>query len=188
MPSSSKAYHGILELIDTIVTPKVTTEADENAQQTTLSIDNTKVEVTSDSIPNKGSHTSSINKSSMIDLGSGWGNIVLRLAKRYPNTEVIGYEVSILPWLISILLKKLLRINNLTLLRQDFYQVKLPDHAIIVCYLFPEAMAKINNQLLSKSKASFLISNTFALPSQEPSKTIKINDFYKSPIYLYKLD
>jgi hypothetical protein len=44
----------------------------------------------------------------IIDLGSGWGNFVVRIAKRNPQRQVIGYELSLLPWLTSVLLKQLL--------------------------------------------------------------------------------
>ena len=32
------------------------------------------------------------------DLGSGWGGLARALARRYPRTPVIGFEVSPLPW------------------------------------------------------------------------------------------
>jgi hypothetical protein len=35
----------------------------------------------------------------IVDLGSGWGNFVIRIAKQYPHRQVIGYELSLLPWL-----------------------------------------------------------------------------------------
>ena len=121
------------------------------------------------------------------DLGSGWGNVVIRLAKKHPNRKVIGYELSYLPWLISTILKKLLGLKNLTLYRQDFYQVDLSKVSVVVCYLFPEAMKKISDKLqLEKPNIEFLISNNFVLPNLQPCKVIKIDDFYKSPVYLYK--
>ncbi len=110
------------------------------------------------------------------------------IKKRYPDKDVIGYEMSVLPWLISTLLKRAFGLSNLTLLRQNFYQAKLPDNAILICYLFPEAMAKISHELLNQHKVSFLISNNFALPAHKASNTIRLNDFYKSPVYLYKFN
>lgn len=125
---------------------------------------------------------------SIIDLGSGWGNFVIRIAKRHPKKTVVGYELSYLPWLISSLLKKLLGLKNLTLHRQDFYQADLSSASILVCYLFPQAMNKISDKLhLEQASVNFLISNNFALPAWQPYKTIQIDDFYKSPVYLYKI-
>tara|TARA_R110000787_G_scaffold63273_1_gene142535 strand:- start:448 stop:921 length:474 start_codon:yes stop_codon:yes gene_type:complete len=124
----------------------------------------------------------------IIDLGSGWGNFVIPMAKIKPQRQVIGYELSFLPWLISILLKKIFRLNNLTLHRQNFFSVNLPEASVLVCYLYPEAMSKIQRNLtLNRLNVDFLISNNFALPSWQADKVIQLDDFYKSPIYLYKV-
>ena len=124
----------------------------------------------------------------IIDLGSGWGNFVIPIAKQYPQREIVGYELSFLPWLTSTLVKKILGLKNLTLHRQDFYQADLSSASILVCYLFPQAMDKISDKLqLEQAGVNFLISNNFALPAWQPCKTIQIDDFYKSPVYLYKI-
>ncbi|PKI14366.1 SAM-dependent methyltransferase [Colwellia sp. 12G3] len=124
----------------------------------------------------------------IIDLGSGWGNFVIRMAQKYPQRQIVGYELSYLPWLTSTLLKKVLGLKNLTLHRQDFYKADLSAASVLVCYLFPEAMGKINDKLRSdQADINFLISNNFALPSWQSSKTIRLDDFYKSPVYLYKI-
>lgn len=124
----------------------------------------------------------------VIDLGSGWGNFVIRIAKRYPQRQIIGYELSFLPWLTSKLLMKILRLNNLTIHRQDFFNANFPKASVLVCYLFPEAMNKIKNKLLlEQPDVCFIISNNFALPSCQSYKVIHLDDFYKSPIYLYKI-
>jgi len=124
----------------------------------------------------------------IIDMGSGWGSFVLRIAKRNPQRQIIGYELSLLPWFTSVLLQKVLGLKNLTLHRQNFYSANLPAASVLVCYLYPEAMKKIENKLiLEQPKIDFLISNNFALPSWQSCKVIKLDDFYKSPIYLYKI-
>jgi len=124
----------------------------------------------------------------IIDLGSGWGSFVIQIAKRYPQRQVIGYELSLLPWLTSTLLKRVFSLKNLTLHRQDFYREDLSPASVIVCYLFPQAMNKIKHKLwLEQPKIDFLISNNFALPSYQPEKVITLDDFYKSPVYLYTL-
>ena len=124
----------------------------------------------------------------IVDLGSGWGNFVIRIAKRYPQRQVVGYELSFLPWLTSSCLKKVLGLQNLTLHRKNFYLADFSKASVLICYLFPEAMEKISHKLqVKKSNVSFLISNNFALPSWQAYKTIRLNDFYKSHVYLYKI-
>ena len=124
----------------------------------------------------------------IIDLGSGWGNFVIRIAKRNPQRQIVGYELSLLPWLMSTLLKKVFGLKNLTLYRQNFYSANLSGASVLVCYLYPEAMNRIKNKLLiEQPNVDFLISNNFALPSWQVYKVVLLNDFFKSPIYLYKI-
>jgi len=124
----------------------------------------------------------------IIDLGSGWGNFVIPIAKHQPQRQIIGYELSLLPWITSVLIKKILALDNLTLYRKDFYHAELPNTSVLICYLYPQAMQKIEQQLLVKqANVSFVISNNFALPSWRANKMVTLNDFYKSPIYFYKI-
>ena len=44
-------------------------------------------------------------KGALIDLGSGWGTLVIAVAKKHPNNQIIGYELSWFPWMISVLFK-----------------------------------------------------------------------------------
>ena len=124
----------------------------------------------------------------IVDLGSGWGNLIIPLAKKYPQRKIVGYEISLTPWLITKLLKTIFSLNNLEVYRKDFLQKELSSAEVLICYLYPEGMKTLANKLTSeKNTARFLISNYFSLPSQQPEKTIQLDDFYKSPIYLYHL-
>jgi len=122
------------------------------------------------------------------DLGSGWGGLVIPLAKKYPDRQIVGYEVSFVPWLVSVFFKKLFRLGNLEVYRKDFLQADLSSAEVLVCYLYTEGMRKIAKKLAAERRTDgFLISNNFALPACQPEMTVQINDFYKSPIYRYRL-
>ena len=125
-------------------------------------------------------------KGTLIDLGSGWGTLVIAVAKKYPNKQVVGYEVSWFPWLVSIIFKYSMGLNNLRLYRKDFKNADLSGAATLVCYLFPGAMVALEDKLKHDiAKSITIVSNTFALPSYKPVKVIKLKDFYKTPIYVY---
>ena len=125
-------------------------------------------------------------KGSVIDLGSGWGTLVIAVAKKYPNKQVIGYELSWFPWLVSIILKYSLRLGKLTLYRKDFKNAELSTASTLVCYLFPRGMVTLQERLAHEvlNKVT-IVSNTFALPLCKPTKIIKLKDFYQTPIYVY---
>ncbi|PCK09236.1 MAG: hypothetical protein COA42_05100 [Alteromonadaceae bacterium] len=122
----------------------------------------------------------------LIDLGSGWGTLVIAVARKHPHQQVIGYELSWFPWLVSMIRKYSLGLDNLTLYRKDFRNAELGDASILFCYLFPGGMhalhEKLKRELLNEI---IIVSNAFALPSCEPTKVIQLNDIFQTPIYVY---
>lgn len=122
------------------------------------------------------------------DLGSGWGSLVIRLAREYPDRQIVGYELSLFPWLTTKIIKRVLGLSNLVVHREDFLKADLSGATVITCYLFPAAMAEIESKLKhGKGKLRFIISNNFALPSYQACKVVQLNDFYQSPVYLYHM-
>lgn len=123
-----------------------------------------------------------------VDLGSGWGTLVIALAKKYPQQQVVGYELSIFPWLVSTLRKHFLGLHNLKIYRQDFRFAQLSEAKVLFCYLFPAGMqavlTKINHEL---NQDLLVVSNTFALADNKPVKVIRLTDLYRTPIYVYFL-
>ncbi len=127
-------------------------------------------------------------QSVIIDAGSGWGGLAVAAAKKFPQTQVIGYELSPLPWLFSLLCKRLFNLKNLSLYRSSFMDADLSQADVLLCYLSPLGMEALETKL--RTESSFrgeLLSNTFALPRYQPEKQICLNDLYKTPIYLYRL-
>lgn len=122
----------------------------------------------------------------LIDLGSGWGTLVIAVAKKNPTQQVIGYELSWLPWLVSVIRKRALGLTNLSLYRKDYNEANLSNASTLFCYLFPKAMNSLQEKLqLELANGTRIISNTFALPSSEPTSVMRLKDFYQTPIYVY---
>ena len=126
-------------------------------------------------------------KGAIIELGSGWGNLLIAIAKQYPQRNIVGYELSLLPWLTSLLVIKILGLNNITLHRKDFLKADLSQASLMLCYLYPGAMLKIKDKLKKEpGQLEYFISHNFSLPSQQPINTVQLDDLYKSPVYLYQ--
>ncbi|MEN8262487.1 MAG: class I SAM-dependent methyltransferase [Nitrospirota bacterium] len=124
----------------------------------------------------------------IVDLGSGWGTLVIAFARKYPDRQVVGYELSLVPWIFALIRKKISGLSNLTLYRKDFRNADLSDIAVLTCYLFPGGMVSLKEKLeQDKISEVLIVSSTFALPSSEPTKVIHLKDIYRTPIYLYRL-
>ena len=116
-----------------------------------------------------------------IDLGSGWGGLLLQLSKRFPKTKIIGYEISILPYLYS---KWVCRNKNIDIFRKSYLSVSHPEDTVFFCYLCPSSMKKLAQQ---PPEYGWLISHTFALPSHTPVRSCVCDDVYRTRIYVYDL-
>jgi Methyltransferase small domain len=120
------------------------------------------------------------------DLGSGWGTLAIALAKRRPNCKITGVENSIVPYLVSELLLRFLRIHTVEFHFADFLKYDFRDADMVVCYLYPGGMRKLKPKLEADlNPGTIVISNTFAISGWEPVEVLRSNDMYRSPIYRY---
>lgn len=122
-----------------------------------------------------------------VELGSGWGVAACLFAKSHPLCTVIGYEISPIPFVIAITLKKLFRVKNIDFYRKNFYKIHLKQADIIYCYLFPKAMEVLKIKFENELKQEVLvISNTFRIPQWQVSKIQIASNLYQSPVYYYR--
>lgn len=120
------------------------------------------------------------------ELGSGWGSLAVAFARRFPGRQVIAYELSPIPWLASRLWQVLFPRHNLTIYRADFYSAPLADAALVVCYLYPGAMAELRSKFDSElGPGTLIVSNSFAMPEWLPATVRRADDQYASPVFLY---
>ncbi len=125
----------------------------------------------------------------IIEAGSGWGLLSLKLAKALPNCTIIGLENSTAPFLFSKLLNIIFKQKNLTFVRRDLYTWDYQNADMIVCYLYPGGMEKLEKIFKNKSNSiKYLISNTFALPGCRAAEKTPADDLYRSPVYVYVRD
>ena len=123
---------------------------------------------------------------SIVDLGSGWGTLLFALARKYPKRQIVGYEISWLPWLYSQILKIIFRMHHVKIYRSSFLSADLSSSALLVCYLHPKGMQELKQKLSAEHVAdALLISSTFALPDAVAKQVIRIDDLYQTPIYVY---
>lgn len=127
-----------------------------------------------------------LDKNTIIDLGSGWGTLLLYLALKNPDKKFIGYELSPIPFYFSKLLAFLFKSKNLYFYKQNFLDVKFKTDTLYIVYLFPEGMDKIEDKIKKEDiKPDLLISNTFSFKKIKDTKKVELNDILKTPVYFY---
>ena len=123
-----------------------------------------------------------LNDGTIIELGSGWGNLLFPLSKKYAGCSIIGFENSPIPYLFSSFLN---HSKNLKIVRNDFFEKSLREANLIVCYLFPANMERLKEKLERELRpGTQVVSHTHEIPTWKPKQTISVDS---STIYLYEI-
>ena len=77
----------------------------------------------------------------VMDLGSGWGSLLLPLAKKYPQHLFIGYERAMLPYIISRW--RTHNLSNVYIYHQDFFTADFTGVDAIICFQLTAIMQKL---------------------------------------------
>jgi phospholipid N-methyltransferase len=126
-------------------------------------------------------------KGDILELGSGWGGLALKLAHKYPQNKVIGYEMSLVPYWVSVIRAKFFSSGNLGIVRKNFYAVSFKDTGLVMCYLSNPHMAKLEGKFLQELPAGAqVISSTFHCPSWKPVRTQDVVRLYNAQIFVYE--
>ncbi len=108
-----------------------------------------------------------------VDIGSGFGGLVLQLARCRPDCDCFGIELAPLPWLASRL-RALATGSRARFLRGDYANLDFADFDVVFAYLSPAAMPALWRKARAEMrKDSLLLSYEFAIPGAEPDLTLQ---------------
>jgi SAM-dependent methyltransferase len=108
----------------------------------------------------------------VVDIGSGLGGLVLHLAHRRPDCELVGIEIAPLPWLFSWLRARLAG-SAARFTRGDYSHADLSAVDVVFAYLSPAAMPALWDSLRTRLKpGALLLSYEFPIPGLEPDLCI----------------
>ncbi|BBP00492.1 class I SAM-dependent methyltransferase [Sulfuriferula nivalis] len=120
----------------------------------------------------------------IIDVGSGLGGLVLHLAKNYPNCQVVGVELSWLPWLFSWL-RGYFSHSNARFLRVDYMTLDFAQFDVVFAYLSPAAMPALWYKARAEMRpGAILLSNEFVVPEHPADITIQTEQM-RTPLYAW---
>lgn len=126
----------------------------------------------------------------IVDLGSGGGQLCRRIASAYPKAEVLGIEISFLPWLRSFLVQKLMGPANLQYKRIDFWHFDCSNIDVVVLFLTGNILDRMGKKLHQELKpGTYVIANDERLgDGWEPIDIIDNPVFwvFYSKIYVYR--
>lgn len=108
----------------------------------------------------------------IIDVGSGFGGMVMLLARVRPECDVVGIELAPLPWICSLLRRRASGSKG-RFVRGDYECVNFGDFDVVFAYLSPAAMPALWQKAHTEMrKGSLLLSYEFAIPGIDPGMVI----------------
>ena len=120
------------------------------------------------------------------ELGSGWGTLAVPIARQFRSAEVFGYENSIVPFIASRLRLQMADTPNLEIHWTNFFKVDLSSADLVVTYQSPGNMSSLRPKFEAElADTAIVVSNTFAVPGWTPTETHRVDDLFKTRIYVY---
>jgi hypothetical protein len=127
-----------------------------------------------------------VDQGTVYELGSGWGTLAAALSKK---NRVCAFEMAWIPWIISVVQKRLRKAKKLSIERKDFFSENLSNADVVICYLYPGAMQKLGPKFERElKKGAIVLSNSFQLPGRKPDEIFEVGDWMKSTIYCYRFN
>jgi hypothetical protein len=121
-----------------------------------------------------------------LDLGSGLGGIVTYLAERNSIGTFQGIESAPALFLISWL--RLRKKFNANVRYGTLWRENLESYDIVYAFLSPDAMPELWRKAKKEMrKDSLFISNTFAVPGEKPTKTLKLMDARRTRLMIWRM-
>jgi len=123
-----------------------------------------------------------------VDLGSGPGGFALRVADRLADWQVVGIESSPVLYGLAVLRCWLAGTANLRFQRASIWQTDLAGFDAVYAFLSPAPMERLYAKARAEMRpGSLFISNTFAVPGQEPDEIVEVADRRRSRLLIWRL-
>ncbi|MES2016343.1 MAG: class I SAM-dependent methyltransferase [Pseudomonadota bacterium] len=107
-----------------------------------------------------------------IDIGSGLGGLVLELARRRPDSIMVGIELAPLPWLVSRV-RAALSGSRARFVRGDYEQLDFANYDAVFAYLSPAAMSALWRKAQREMRpGAMLLSYEFLITEKAPDLSI----------------
>ena len=120
-----------------------------------------------------------------LELGSGWGQLALAMARRHPGLMVEGVELSPVPYIFSRAVALLSPLPNLLFKFGNFHNHDMADARVVVCYLSPGNLGRLAPKLeASLPRGCLVVSNTFKVPGWKPKSELVEGGY---PVYTYTM-
>ncbi|NKQ11169.1 class I SAM-dependent methyltransferase [Pseudomonas sp. SST3] len=121
----------------------------------------------------------------LIDLGSGLGGTLLRLARAFPDGQFVGVETAPLTFVLCWL--RCLFQRNCRVRFRSIWREPLGHYDVIYCFLSPAPMPVLWEKAREEMRpGALLISNSFEVPGVEAQEVLPVDDWRHSRLLIWR--
>lgn len=126
------------------------------------------------------------SQSRLLDLGCGFGGVLLALHRFRPGLRLAGREIAPLPAWIAWL--RLLRVPFADVRRADFWREDLSQYDLVYAFLSPEPMSDLWCKVCREMRPGTLfVSNAFSVRDVSPDLVLPLAGSHGAPLYIWRL-
>ena len=121
------------------------------------------------------------------DLGCGTGTLLFEAVKKNPRIQAIGYELSILPFLIAYAnhLLRGRRFQNLSIRFGDLFRKPLHEADVIFVFLLSKSYKRLRQKFaMELNDNCTVVVEAWPFPGIEPIQTVREEKLL--PVFIYK--
>lgn len=119
----------------------------------------------------------------VVDLGSGWGTLLVPLAKKFPQHQFLGIERAFLPYQFSCF--RVRKSDNIKFLKEDFYKYNLKDADIVMLFLIGFMMPTVTEKITQEIKnGAKVYASRFPLVNVQADEVISLGSKMQT-YYIY---
>jgi len=126
----------------------------------------------------------------ILDLGSGNGQVTRAMARAMPDAKVIGIEIAPQTVLWANIRKYLAKLGNLSYVRASFLDYDFSKADMIFMYMVPHYLWPLSKKLRAEAKTgTLIICNKFPLPDgwvPEQTIAVKTRYFHQRDLHIYR--
>lgn len=124
---------------------------------------------------------------SFVDVGCGFGDLLLFLAKQRPNGRFEGIELGPLPLLVARAKAILRRQTNLSVYCRDMWRTDFTQFDYVYTFLSPAAMERIWEKVSHEMRpGTTFITNSFPVP-HPADEELAVRDERNGTLYIHRL-
>lgn len=120
----------------------------------------------------------------LLDVGSGWGSLLVGLTEARPDASFVGVENAPLSYLLGRL--RLAGRRNVRLACGDLWRQDFAAYDVVYVFLSPAVMERLWRKAQGEMRpGSLLVSNTFVVPGVPADEVIEVGDRRGTLLYLW---